>query len=82
MLLLSLAAPALRQGPARSLVPRPRRRQPLPARQPIAILPTALTGQTVGVLPITLVVADPALQSDSIYAATRIAVLAWLAPTP
>jgi hypothetical protein len=39
---------------------------------PTAILPTSrLTGQVVAILPITLVVADPALQSDSAYAAYR-----------
>jgi hypothetical protein len=37
---------------------------------PISILPTArISGQTVAILPITLVVADPVLQSDSVYAA-------------
>jgi hypothetical protein len=34
----------------------------------VAILPTArLAGQTIAVLPITLVVADPALESDTLY---------------
>jgi hypothetical protein len=37
---------------------------------PVPILPIAkITGQTVAILPITLVVADPALQADSIYTA-------------
>ena len=37
--------------------------------EPVAILPTArINGQTVAILPITLVVADPALQTDSSYA--------------
>lgn len=37
---------------------------------PVPILPTAsISGQTVAILPITLVVADPALQADSVYAA-------------
>jgi hypothetical protein len=36
---------------------------------PVALLPTArISGQTVAILPITLVVADPALQADSVYA--------------
>jgi len=36
---------------------------------PIAVLPTTMiSGQTVAILPITLVVADPALQSDTVYA--------------
>jgi hypothetical protein len=40
--------------------------------KPVAMLPTAsMTGQTVAILPITLVVADPALQSDSVYAGYR-----------
>lgn len=39
---------------------------------PAAILSTArLSGQTVAILPITLVVADPDLQSDSLYASYR-----------
>jgi hypothetical protein len=40
------------------------------ATEPIATLPTArISGQTVALLPITLVVADPILQADSVYAA-------------
>ncbi len=36
---------------------------------PFPILPSArISGQTVAILPITLVVADPVLQSDSVYA--------------
>ena len=39
---------------------------------PVSILPVArLSGQTVAILPITLVVADPALQSDTAYGAYR-----------
>lgn len=39
---------------------------------PVSILPTSrISGQTVAILPITLVVADPALQTDSIYAPYR-----------
>ena len=39
---------------------------------PTAILPTShLTGQTVAILPMTLVVADPSLQADSAYASYR-----------
>ena len=38
--------------------------------EPVAILPTArITGQTVAILPITLLVADSALQADSNFAA-------------
>lgn len=37
---------------------------------PIVVLPTArISGQTVAILPITLVVADPVLHADSVYAA-------------
>ena len=40
--------------------------------KPVAILPTSrISGQTVAILPITMVVADPALQSDSVYAGYR-----------
>ena len=43
--------------------------KPLP---PVPILATAqLAGQTIAVLPITLVVADPALESDTVYQAYR-----------
>jgi hypothetical protein len=38
----------------------------LPPVRPLAT--TALAGQTIAVLPLTLVVADPALESDSLYA--------------
>ena len=42
---------------------------PLVAQVPAAPVPTStLAGQTVAVIPITLVVADPALQSDTVYA--------------
>ena len=42
---------------------------PLAAQVPAALVPTgSLAGQTVAVIPITLVVADPALQSDTLYA--------------
>jgi hypothetical protein len=45
---------------------------PLAAQVPAAPVPTAsLAGQTVAVIPITLVVADPALQSDTLYAKYR-----------
>ena len=38
--------------------------------EPIAVLPTSrISGQTVAILPITMVVADPALQADTAYAA-------------
>ncbi len=38
--------------------------------EPIATLPTSrISGQTVAILPITMVVADPALQSETVYAA-------------
>jgi hypothetical protein len=53
---------------------------PLAAQVPAAPVPTAsLAGQTVAVIPITLVVADPALQSDTIYARyqDRRATLLW-----
>lgn len=40
------------------------------SKAPIPILPTArMSGQTVAILPITLVVADPALHADPVYAA-------------
>ncbi len=56
-LLLSCAAPiqAQRAEPSN-----------LPPVRPLAT--TALAGQTIAVLPLTLVVADPALESDSLYA--------------
>lgn len=46
-------------------------REPEP-RAPVAVFSTAaLAGKTVGVLPLTLVVADPALQSDTVYSQYR-----------
>ena len=58
-LLLTLTAPACLKAQHQSPPP------PLP---PVHILPSqALAGKKVGVLPITLVVADPAIQSDPIY---------------
>jgi hypothetical protein len=53
---------------------------PLIAQVPAAPVPTAtLAGQTVAIIPITLVVADPSLQSDTIYAKyqDRRATLLW-----
>src|ERR1700694_5605931 len=55
-LLVLLAVPLHAQG----------RTAVLPPVRPLAT--TALAGQTIAVLPITLVVADPALESDSLYA--------------
>ena len=72
-LLISLAAPGC-AGAQRD----PFNTSPAPAgttpststTQPIPILPTArISGQTVAILPITLLVADPTLQADSVYAA-------------
>ena len=68
-LLISLAAPgcagAQRDPFATGTTP------PAPSSStPVAILPAAsITGQTVAIVPITLVVADPSLQADSVYAA-------------
>jgi hypothetical protein len=65
-LLLALALPACggsRREPAAAATA---------ADPPTAILPTSrLTGQVVAILPMTLVVADPNLQSDSTYASYR-----------
>jgi hypothetical protein len=66
MILMVLAAPAC----AKAQQPQP---QPVQQRQPessppVALLPVqALAGKTVGVLPLTLLVADPTLQSDPVY---------------
>ncbi|MGZ8397847.1 MAG: hypothetical protein ACXWWN_02290 [Gemmatimonadales bacterium] len=71
-LLLSLAAPgcagAQRDPFATGATPAATPSTP----EPIAILPTArVSGQTVAILPITMVVADPTLQADTVYAAYR-----------
>jgi hypothetical protein len=71
MLLISLAAPscagAQRDPVTNSTTPST---SSTPAAPAVATLPTTMIGgQTVAILPITLVVADPALQSDSLYAA-------------
>jgi hypothetical protein len=67
LLLLTLAAPACLKAQHES--------QPVPASAslpPVRILPSeALAGKTVGVLPLTLLVADPTLQSDSAYSQYR-----------
>jgi hypothetical protein len=62
-LLISLAAPACAKA----------QRQPDP--EPLPAVPVfstqAFAGKTVGVLPLTLIAADPALQSDTVYASYR-----------
>ena len=68
-LLLSLAAPGCagaQRDPYNTSSPSPAS----PTAAPVAVLPTAMiSGQTVAILPITLVVADPTLQAESVYAA-------------
>ena len=45
---------------------------PLAAQVPMALVPTeSMAGQTIPVIPITLVAADPRLQGDSVYAPYR-----------
>ncbi|HEV7367259.1 MAG TPA: hypothetical protein VGN76_15545 [Gemmatimonadales bacterium] len=67
-LLVMLVAPACAKA-QHEAAPNEAAPQPLP---PVPMLSTqALAGQTVAVLPITLVVADPAIQSDSGYAPYR-----------
>src|SRR5215207_9335802 len=62
--LLSFSCAAGAQQPAPSVPP--------PSASSAATVPTeALAGQNVAVMPITLVAADPALQSDTIYAPYR-----------
>jgi hypothetical protein len=57
--LLALATPACLRAQAE------RKLQPLP---PVVALPAqALAGKTIGVLPLTLLVADPTLQTDPLY---------------
>jgi hypothetical protein len=64
MLLLTLAVPACLKAQHET---QPVATQPA-AFPPVRILPSqALAGKLVGVLPLTLLVADPTLQSDSIY---------------
>ena len=68
-LLISLVAPGC-AGAQRDPFTTSATPSPPSTNQPILILPTArISGQTVAILPITLVVADPALQADSAYAA-------------
>jgi hypothetical protein len=62
-ILLSVAAPACGTAQREAKV------EPLPNVSAFSI--QAVAGKTVGVLPITLVVADPAIQSDSVYASYR-----------
>ena len=66
-LLTALAAPAC--GGSQ---PAPAAAAPATNDPPVAMLPVSrLTGQAVAILPMTLVVADPTLQADSIYASYR-----------
>ena len=58
-LLVTLAAPACAKAQ--------RERQPEPLANVVAFNTQAVAGKTVGVLPLTLVVADPAVQSDTVY---------------
>jgi hypothetical protein len=63
MLLLTLAVPACAKAQQET---QPAATQPAPS-PPVKVLPAqALAGKLVGVLPLTLLVADPALQSDSV----------------
>jgi hypothetical protein len=66
MILMVLAAPACAK--AQQPQPQPVQQRQPEASPPVALLPVqALAGKTVGVLPITLLVADPTLQSDPVY---------------
>ncbi|MDQ3222493.1 MAG: hypothetical protein M3Q75_03330 [Gemmatimonadota bacterium] len=65
-LLLALAVPSCAGGQQEPAAAAPSTTDPVP------VLPTSrISGQTVAILPLTLVVADPALQSDSVYAGYR-----------
>ena len=71
-LLISLAAPgcAGAQRDPFTTGTTPSSTAPSGSTEPVAILPTAkISGQTVAILPITLLVADSALQADSSFAA-------------
>jgi hypothetical protein len=68
-LLLSLAAPGC-AGAQRDPFATNTTQPVSPTNAPVPVLPAAMiSGQTVAILPITLVVADPTLQADSVYAA-------------
>ena len=70
MLLMTLAAPACAKAQQeRQPEPLPKQPEVLP---PVPLLPVqALAGKIVGVLPLTLLVADPTLQSDPVYTQYR-----------
>jgi hypothetical protein len=74
-----LACGASAQQPAPA--PAPEASAPAhPSQTPVAVVPTGtLAGQTVAVIPITLVAADPTLTTDSLYAPyhDRRATLLW-----
>jgi hypothetical protein len=61
--LISVAAPACAKAQ--------RERDPAPLPAVSTFSTQAVAGKTVGVLPLTLVAADPALQSDTVYATYR-----------
>jgi hypothetical protein len=62
-LLISLAAPACAKAQ--------RERDPTPLPAVATFSTQAVAGKKVGVLPLTLIAADPALQSDTVYTAYR-----------
>lgn len=65
-LLFVLAAPACAGGQREPAAAAPT------ADPPVSILPTSrISGQTVAILPLTLIAADPALLSDSVYTRYR-----------
>ncbi len=71
-LLISIAAPACAgaQRDPFTTGTAPSTATPAASTEPVAILPTGrISGQTVAILPITFLVADPALQTDSSYVA-------------
>jgi hypothetical protein len=62
-LLISLGAPACAKAQ--------REPDPVPVPAGATFSTQAVAGKTVGVLPLTLIAADPALQSDTVYASYR-----------
>ena len=72
-LLMSVAAPACAGAQRDPFATNPAPTGTTPSAstpQPISILPIArISGQTVAILPITLLVADPSLEAESVYAA-------------
>ena len=71
IVLLSISCSAGAQQPATPAPATPPPQAPVPPPQVLAVPTEALVGQSVALMPMTLIAPDPALQADTIYAPYR-----------